>query len=140
MFVETLRARAAARRRLLTLSLALSPFAVVACDSSTEPSDIIATVEVAAQGHTTLIVGNTIQLLAVARDAQDRLVENPAATWSSQNEQIAKVDQNGLVTAVGAGTVQITTNVGGKTGQITITVVGVLAPNAADPYVLPGAP
>ena len=49
---------------------------------------------------------------------------NKAVTWSSDKPEIAKVDENGKVTAVKAGTAKITvtTKDGGKTATCTVTV------------------
>ena len=56
-------------------------------------------------------------------------------TWSSTKTSVATVDQNGVVTAVGAGTatITVTTTDGGKTATCTVTVT-------AAPYVDFGLP
>ncbi len=64
----------------------------------------------------------TLQLEAVINP------ENPVdkkVSWSSDNEKVAKVDENGVVTAVSVGeaTVTVTTNDGGFTADCKITVV-----------------
>ena len=43
-------------------------------------------------------------------------------TWSSSNEAVASVDENGVVTAVSEGTATITATAGGKTATCTVTV------------------
>lgn len=43
-------------------------------------------------------------------------------SWSSSSSSVAKVDANGFVTAVGAGTATITVTCGGKTASCVITV------------------
>ncbi len=62
---------------------------------------------------------------------------NKAVTWSSSNENVATVDQNGNVKAVGAGTAIITaaaSDGSGKTATCTVTVNGpVLPPQPSDP-------
>ena len=69
-----------------------------------------------------LEIGDTVQLTAVVQpeDATDKSV-----TWSSDNEAVATVDETGLVTAVSVGTVTITvtTNDGGYSGRIEVSVV-----------------
>ena len=42
--------------------------------------------------------------------------------WSSSNTSVATVDENGVVKAVGAGTAEITAQVGTKTAMCTVTV------------------
>ena len=49
--------------------------------------------------------GNTVQLTATVTPAN---ATNRAVTWSSSNDSLATVDQNGLVTCLAKGTVRIT--------------------------------
>lgn len=66
-----------------------------------------------------LMEGETVQLTATVEpdDAIDKTV-----TWSSDNEDVATVDQNGLVTAVAPGTVIITATSGDASATCKITV------------------
>ncbi len=48
--------------------------------------------------------------------------ENMEVTWTSSNEEVATVDDNGLVTPVSAGTAIITAQVGEFTDTVTVTV------------------
>ena len=50
-------------------------------------------------------------------DATDKTI-----TWSSSDESVATVDENGKVTAVGAGTATITAKAGSKTATCVVTV------------------
>ena len=77
-------------------------------------------VSVSADGETTLKVGGSVQLRATVtpETATDKSV-----SWSTGNANVATVDGNGLVTAVGVGTATITcTNSAGLTATIDITV------------------
>ena len=69
----------------------------------------------------TLTVGGTETLTATVSpdDATDKSV-----TWSSDNTNVATVDPNGLVTAVGAGNanITVTTTDGSKTASCAVTV------------------
>lgn len=49
-----------------------------------------------------------------------------AVTWSSNDDSVATVDQNGKVTAVAVGEATITATAGDKTAQCTVTVVNCL--------------
>ncbi|MCX7746277.1 MAG: Ig-like domain-containing protein, partial [Clostridia bacterium] len=79
-------------------------------------------------GTATLEVGDlaaqdkkAIQLTAAVSPGD---ATNKSITWTSSNDTVAKVDTNGLVTAVGAGTATITaTSSNGKTASSAITVV-----------------
>ena len=65
--------------------------------------------------------GKTLQLTATVNpdNADDKTV-----TWSSSNEDVATVDEDGLVTAVAKGeaTITVTTTDGGKTATCKVTV------------------
>jgi len=81
----------------------------------------VATVSVS-PATATLNVGATQQLVATTRDANNNVITGRAVAWSSGNSSIASVSTSGLVTAVAAGTVQITATSETKTGTATITV------------------
>jgi len=53
---------------------------------------------------------------------------NKNVTWSSSDEEVATVDENGLVTAVGDGdaVITVTTTVGGLTAQCSVNVTSVV--------------
>ena len=89
-------------------------------------SDEVPTVEVTSvsieQGDQELNVGQTVQLSATVTPAD---AENKTLTWSSSNTSVATVDENGLVTAVAAGSTEITvTSANGKADSIIVTVLG----------------
>ena len=70
-----------------------------------------------------LFVGGQVQLQA---ELLPVTLSDKSVTWSSANEEIATVDENGLVTAVGAGTVNIIATPNcypSVTGSAAITVV-----------------
>ena len=74
------------------------------------------------QSEAEIVVGEKLQLEATM--APDNATDK-SVTWSSTNEAVAVVDENGQVTAVGSGTCQIkaTANDGsGKTASCLVTV------------------
>ena len=79
----------------------------------------------------TLAEGETQTLTATISpdNASDKSV-----TWSSSDEAVAKVDQNGKVTAVKAGTatITVTTKDGGKTATCSVTVIAKVASVSLD--------
>ena len=68
----------------------------------------------------TLEIGGTVTLKATISPEN---ATNKNVTWSTSNDKVATVE-NGVVTAIGAGTatITVTTEGGGKTAQCTITV------------------
>ena len=92
----------------------------------------IAVEEITVSGEGEMEVGET-QNLTVEVDPED--VTYPEVEWSSSDEDVATVDENGVVTAVGEGEVTITaTNVKDDTvfGEIEITVTKKQAPPSED--------
>ena len=75
----------------------------------------------------TLTEGETAMLVATVSPVD---ADNPSVSWSSGDDTIATVDANGLVTAIGAGTVSITvtTEEGGFTASSTVTVEAAAVP------------
>jgi uncharacterized protein YjdB len=81
----------------------------------------VATVSVS-PATSSLQVGATVQLSATTRDANNNVLTGRVVTWSSANAGVASVNSTGRVTAVAAGTVQVTASSEGKTASSTITV------------------
>jgi uncharacterized protein YjdB len=72
---------------------------------------------------TSVQLGSTAQLSAVTRDASGNLLTGRVIAWSSGNTNKATVNSNnGLVTPVDTGAVQITATSEGKAGSSTVTV------------------
>jgi choice-of-anchor A domain-containing protein/LPXTG-motif cell wall-anchored protein len=98
---------------------------ITAC--STSNADVCASVKFKVTGATaakvsvspspaTVVEGKTTQLTATVNPQQD-------VSWSSNNELVAKVDQNGLVTGISAGTATITASTANGTfDSVTVTV------------------
>jgi len=85
-------------------------------------------------------IGHTLQLNATARNAFGETIESPAINWSSDDELVATVDANGLVTAVAVGAATITADIPGEasgTASVTIVVAASieLTPSTADTIV-----
>lgn len=64
----------------------------------------------------TIEYGKTAQLTATVTDIEEKVV------WSTSNENIVKVDQDGKVTAVDTGTATVTATAGKKSAKCTVTV------------------
>ena len=78
----------------------------------------------------TLQVGGTVQLSAVTRDANNNVLSGRVITWASANTSIATVTAAGLVSAIAAGSVQVTATSEGKSASSAITVSAPVVPVA----------
>ncbi len=72
----------------------------------------------------TLSIGATIQLTAAVLDRNDHPVMGAVATWSSDDAAVATVSPQGLVTATGAGSTQVSARSGDASALIPIYVPG----------------
>ena len=71
----------------------------------------------------TLLVGDTLRLTAKATDANGHAVEEAKFAWESGDATIATVDSTGLVTAVGAGEVDVMAASSGVTSPAALSVM-----------------
>ncbi len=79
-------------------------------------------VEVSPAATTLTALGQTRQLSAVPKDAAGNSMTGLTITWTSSNQSVAKVDDTGLVTALGNGDVQITAAAAGVPGRAHVVV------------------
>src|SRR5947207_3234600 len=87
----------------------------------------------------TIRVGERSGLLATAFDRIGNVVPTVRIIWSSNNVNIAKVDNNGTITGVGNGVAIIEARVRARRGQAAIQVTGGASP-APPPAPPPGPP
>src|SRR5216117_1799632 len=87
----------------------------------------------------TIRVGERTGLLATAFDRIGNVIPTVRIIWSSNNVNIAKVDNNGTVTGVANGVAIIEARVGARRGQAAIQVTGGASP-APPPAPPPGPP
>ena len=71
--------------------------------------------------------GTKVQLTAVVLDANGAPLANVPVTWSTSNSNIATVDANGVLTALGDGFVTITATGGGVSGTTSIHVSSLIS-------------
>ena len=69
-----------------------------------------------------LMLGETMQLTATLLDADGNVLEGRQVDWSSSDESVARVSENGLVTAVATGEVEITARSEGQHGHAGVGV------------------
>src|SRR5438309_736917 len=101
--------------RSLIATLALLPRALTAQN--------VAEVQVA-RPSVTIRVGERTGLLATAFDRIGNVIPTIRLIWSSNNMNIAKVDNNGTVTGVSNGVAIVEARAGARRGQAAIQVVG----------------
>ena len=76
--------------------------------------------------------GQTLQLVATALAASGAALEGRPATWTSDNPQVATV-QNGLVTARAPGSTEIAATIDGQRRSVEVSVTAPAAPAPAGP-------
>ena len=105
-------------KKLLLLAAAL--FTLVACEKPSQSNTPTEVNKVIVNPSTCeVLIGESITLEAIV----DAVSNNYKVEWLSTNEDIATVD-NGKVTGVASGTAIIMAQVGNKTGNCTVNVVG----------------
>jgi uncharacterized protein YjdB len=122
------RGAAAAHRtpvaRSLVAAVAAASVIGMACGGGGEvgsPGGGVAAVAVSPESLR-LPVGASGRLGAVLTDADGNVLRGREVFWSSADTTIATVDRDGLVTAVRAGTVQISANIEGRSGLAEVVV------------------
>lgn len=70
-----------------------------------------------------VVVGRTLQMRAVVRDAAGNRVENPTITWATNNATNATVSSTGLVTANRLAVVRVTARSGSITAETAIQTI-----------------
>jgi glucose/arabinose dehydrogenase len=88
------------------------------------------TVEAAA---TTIAAGDSVQLQAVALDADGNALEDRTAEWASASPDVATVSAAGMVTGRSAGEARISATVEAVSGTIAITVSSTEPPRPPPP-------
>src|SRR5258706_10036139 len=89
----------------------------------------------------TIRVGERSGLLATAFDRIGNVIPTVRIIWSSNNVNVAKVDNNGTITGIANGVAIIEARGGARRGQTAIQVTGgATAPPAAPPPGPPAAP
>jgi plastocyanin len=94
---------------------------IAACNGDGSGPDGIRSVDVSAPS-TVVIVGQSAQLTATARDASGSVVSG-TVSWRSSAPTVASVNSTGLVSALNAGQPTITASMGGVSGSLTLTVM-----------------
>jgi hypothetical protein len=76
-------------------------------------------------GVASVLPAHEVQLVALIYDDRGYLLSGHGVTWSSDDQAVATVDANGLVSGVAGGDATISAKVSGKSGGGTVHVVTV---------------
>lgn len=69
-------------------------------------------------------VGSVLHTAASVKSADSAISQSASVTWSSSDESVAAVDENGNITITGEGSAVITASFGGASAQLTINGTG----------------
>jgi hypothetical protein len=95
---------------------------LLACGGTDPGGDpVVATVDITPEAPS-LQTGATLQLAATLRTDDGAVVTGRPVTWTSSEEAVAAVDEDGLVTGVAAGSSEITATADGVSGAVTVSV------------------
>lgn len=94
---------------------------LAACQESTAPARDVASL-LLAPDRATLLVGDTLRLHATALGASGEPLPPLPVSFHSSNRAIATVDDAGLVTTLGSGTVEISASGGGRVARTSLLV------------------
>src|SRR5437660_9432904 len=111
--------------------------ALAFCIPGSAAAQNVAEVQVAPPS-VTIRVGERSGLLATAFDRIGNVIPTVRIIWSSNNINVAKVDNNGTVTGVANGVAIVEARVGARRGQAAVQVTG--GATAAPPPAPPAAP
>ena len=106
--------------RVLLLGLGVTGW--LACGDSVEPVGPVASVTVTPADTTLAALSATVQLTAIAEDADGNTVEGKEFSWTSSDGTVASVSASGLVTAAGNGTATITATTDSVDGTASVSV------------------
>ncbi len=100
----------------------------LSCSRDNDPVEnentTVSSIEVSVPLQSNLILGvdvNTI-FTAVAKNSEGKVLQNINFQWSSTNQSVASINQNGVLSIEAAGTVTIIATAQGITGSIDITI------------------
>lgn len=108
-------------RHALNLIAVLAAVVALSCTDESVTPVAVSSVEVS-PAEETLNPGQTLTLEAVVRDASGNVLSDRRVEWSSDNAEVASVDEGGVVEAHAAGTATITASSEEVTGTAVITV------------------
>lgn len=112
--------------RVLLAGLALAALGCSGGSGGPTPIEIpIARIEIVGNGCQAAVPGNQCKITAEAYTAENQQIGNPVLVWLSSDSSVASVDNQGLVTAKGAGnaTIQVSNRTDTVSARVDIHVL-----------------
>lgn len=93
-------------------------------DSPTDPPDTpgVAEIQVTPDEITFTVIGLSEAFSAIVLDEDGEVIDDATVAWSSSNEEVATVNEVGVVQAVGEGSATIAATSGDVTGEAQVNV------------------
>ena len=114
--------RVALRAVMLACPLVISCGGDPAGPSGDSPEETVAAVIITPANVSLLSLGDTIRLLAAARDSRGGVLAGKSFAWASSDAATATVNTAGLVTAIANGTATVTATSEGVLGSASVAV------------------
>jgi uncharacterized protein YjdB len=124
-----------------TWRLAFVAATLLGCGGDATGPNPVASVEISGAPIVPTLVGSTLQLAVVTRDANGVILPDRPATWSSSDTLVARVGTTGLVSSVGAGMATITASSESRSTSVALDfrVGGAVGPDGGSFAVLGGS-
>ena len=109
-------------KRFLLIIGIVGSLGLLSCDDSRPVAELIPESINISPGSTVIKPEQTLQLRAQVLTADNNTIDDVVIVWSSDNETIARVDQQGVLTGKSQGTTYILATLGNVQSSIEITV------------------
>ena len=109
-------------KRFLLIIGIVGSLGLLSCDDSRPEAELIPESINISPGSTVIKPEQTLQLRAQVLTADNNTIDDVVIVWSSDNETIAQVDQQGVLTGKSQGTTYILATLGNVQSSIEITV------------------
>ena len=97
-------------------------FFIFSCEDNSSQTDQIPDSIIVNPGNVLLQPEQTIQLRTSIIDKENNIIENAIVMWTSENDAVAIVDENGIVTGKSKGSTYIMATVDNIQGIAEVTV------------------
>lgn len=113
---------ASTMRGMLAALLLAGGFACGGDSTGPGTPDSVDSVVITGAPTTTMLVGDSVRLVATAVNATGGVVSNQRISWTSSAPIVAAVRENGMLLALGAGSATITATASGHEGSVLLAI------------------